>query len=113
MGRCIKKAESVVQIVHMCSRSFQAKGIWVRQEAGEASWRDGCGQDWDSRVKERSLWRIPNEGPGVGSFGKHFCISGGNMIELLLIILKTLCRMGFGVWMGNYRHSMINSDGLA
>ena len=74
MGQCIKKAESVVQIIHMCSRSFQAKRIWVRQEAGGASWRDGSGQDWDSRVKERSLRRIPGKGPGVGSFGKHFCI---------------------------------------
>ena len=35
------------------------------------------------------------------------------MIGLLLIILKTLCRMGFGVWMGNYCHSMISPDGLA
>ena len=35
------------------------------------------------------------------------------MVELLLIILKTLCRMGFGVWMGNYCHSMISPDGLA
>ena len=29
-------------------------------------------QVWDRRVKERSLWRIPSKGPGVGSFRKYF-----------------------------------------
>lgn len=44
------------------------------QEAGKLSGRDGLGQDWDSRVEERTTWRIPSRGPGAGSFGKHSSI---------------------------------------
>lgn len=94
-------------------REFPGKRSWVAQKAGEASCRAGHGQDWDSRGGEVHAENSKQRTWSCGSFGKRFCISGGKMIELLLIILKTLCTMGFGVWMGNYYHSMISSDGLA
>ena len=97
---------------YMCSGSFQARGAGWRRRQVRLPGEMGVGRIGTAE-EERSMWRIPSKGPGAGSFGKHFCISGGKMIELPLIILKTLCKMGFGVWMGNYCHSMISSDGLA
>lgn len=67
-----KNGKSVVQTV--CAQGALGQQELVGQEAGKASWKQGCGQEWDSGVEEGYMWKIPSRGPGAGSFGKHSSI---------------------------------------